>query len=496
MEISYNSCSGYRHKCVPGDGESENKTMKKGVIYALSYIATVYFLVQAVLAPHADGAHVVFYFVLSIFITFFNSTSIMKSTLLLVIAPWYTFFYGFPRKNVPRMGEQVISPRLSLPDRENADPLVSVVIPCFNEENGITTTLKSILASSYPRLEIIIVNDGSTDNSDMVIRQFLHKYEQAMGNSPYRVPIIYHTQPNSGKKAGPVNTAIQISHGDIIVNMDADTYLHKDAIMHFVRTFQRDRKLMGIGGNIHVGNTGSLLADLQSIDYCFGYYSRRADSLLGTFHIVSGTCGAFRREVFQRIGLYDTTTMTEDIEITMRMLKAGMKVIYLEKAVAYTEVPTKLKPLFKQRLRWGRGHAESFGKHKDLLFSTKKEHNKIFSWAFMPLIAFHEWTSLIVIILRYILYTYCILFGANELLAFIIIINMITVGIALLNDKESRKLVLLSPIIWIIYLPLLTIATAAITKATYQVVRGKEAEAWQRWERQGVSSRAHLQKGK
>ena len=244
----------------------------------------------------------------------------------------------------------------SFPDRT---PLVTVIVPAYNEEKTIGKTIESLLRLSYADKEIIIVDDGSADRTLEVARSY------AKGNSLKVV-----TKPNGGKWDA-LNVGIKAAKGEIIVCIDADTLLDQNAIQHLIKHF-KDPKIGAVAGNVKVGNRRGILTKLQALEYVVGInLHRRSEAHLQNVTVVPGPIGAFRASVLTEIGLFEGDTFAEDADITFRILKAGYKTVFEAQAFGYTEAPKSMTSLAKQRYRWYRGTLQVLSKHKDMTFNKK-----------------------------------------------------------------------------------------------------------------------------
>ncbi|MFE9443604.1 bifunctional polysaccharide deacetylase/glycosyltransferase family 2 protein [Streptomyces sp. NPDC006602] len=234
--------------------------------------------------------------------------------------------------------------------REVTEP-VTVLVPAYNEEAGIESTVRSLLASDYPRLQIIVVDDGSTDRTA----------DLAEGIGDPRVLVI--RKPNGGKAAA-LNTGLQYASYDIVVMVDADTVFEPDAIHHLVQPLAHPA-VGAVSGNTKVGNRRGLLAKWQHLEYCFGFnLDRRMFEVLECMTTVPGAIGAFRRDALMNVGGVSDDTLAEDTDLTMALWRAGWRVLYEESAVAWTEVPTSLRQLWRQRYRWCYGTIKAMWKHR------------------------------------------------------------------------------------------------------------------------------------
>jgi biofilm PGA synthesis N-glycosyltransferase PgaC len=238
-------------------------------------------------------------------------------------------------------------------------PLVTIIVPAYNEEKAIGKTVDSLLNLSYINKEIIVVDDGSTDRT----------FEVATAHSNRDFTRVV-TKPNGGKWDA-LNTGIQIAKGEFIVCIDADTLLDPHAIQHLMQHFSNP-DVAAVAGNVKVGNRRGLLTKLQALEYIVGInLHRRSEANLQNVTVVPGPLGAFRTSVIKEIGLFEGDTFAEDADITMRILKAGYKTAFEARAFAYTEAPTSMTSLAKQRYRWYRGSLQVLSKHKDMAFNTK-----------------------------------------------------------------------------------------------------------------------------
>ena len=241
---------------------------------------------------------------------------------------------------------------------EKYKPMVTVVIAAYNEEKVICKTVDSILSSDYTKLEIIIVNDGSKDNTGEVVAE-------AYKNNP-KIKLI--NKQNSGK-ASSVNVGCKEAKGKIIVSLDADTIMAKDAIKLLIRHFV-NKDIAAVSGNVKVGNVSNLLTLWQQVEYITGFnLERRAFSELNCITVVPGAIGAWRKSYVKEAGYFKEDTLAEDADITLNLLRKGYKIAYEEYAYAYTESPGDLKSLLKQRYRWAYGTLQCLWKHKDALFN-------------------------------------------------------------------------------------------------------------------------------
>jgi cellulose synthase/poly-beta-1,6-N-acetylglucosamine synthase-like glycosyltransferase len=232
------------------------------------------------------------------------------------------------------------------------EPLVSVLIPAFNEANVIGSSVERILASSYTNLEVIVIDDGSADATSDVVRQLCTNHA--------RVTLI--TIANSGK-ATAVNTGLARARGDIVVALDADTQFEPDTISRLTRWFA-DPKIGAVAGNAKVGNRINMITRWQALEYITAQnLERRALAAIDCVTVVPGAVGAWRRSVLDQLGGFPADTLAEDQDLTIAVQRAGWRVLFDAEAVAWTEAPDTVRGLARQRFRWAYGTLQCLWKH-------------------------------------------------------------------------------------------------------------------------------------
>jgi cellulose synthase/poly-beta-1,6-N-acetylglucosamine synthase-like glycosyltransferase len=235
---------------------------------------------------------------------------------------------------------------------------VAVIVPAYNEELVICKTIGSILASSRTDFEIIVVDDGSSDETAAVA-------SAAFADDP-RVKVF--KKPNGGK-ADAANFALTHTDAEVVIAIDADGVLDPKAIEMLVRHFA-DPRVGAVAGTAVVGNTGTLLTRFQDLEYIVGQYlDRRALTMFNANSVVPGAIGAWRREALLQIGGYATDTLAEDCDATISVIRAGWIIHYEPLAEARTEAPETLRGLLKQRRRWMFGMLQVLSKNIDVMRS-------------------------------------------------------------------------------------------------------------------------------
>ncbi|MEU9046353.1 bifunctional polysaccharide deacetylase/glycosyltransferase family 2 protein [Kitasatospora sp. NPDC048343] len=230
---------------------------------------------------------------------------------------------------------------------------VSVIVPAYNESAGIEAALRSLLASDHP-VEVIVVDDGSTDGTADLVESL---------DLPYTRVI---RQENAGKPAA-LNTGIAAARAELLVMVDGDTVFEPDAVRHLVQPFA-DPSVGAVSGNAKVINRGGLLGRWQHIEYVVGFnLDRRLFDLAECMPTVPGAVGAFRRSALLAVGGVGEETLAEDTDLTMALCRAGWRVVYEERAKAWTEAPASLSALWRQRYRWCYGTLQAMWKHRGAL---------------------------------------------------------------------------------------------------------------------------------
>jgi cellulose synthase/poly-beta-1,6-N-acetylglucosamine synthase-like glycosyltransferase len=232
---------------------------------------------------------------------------------------------------------------------------VSVIVPAYNEKQGIAAAVRSLAGGDHPEIEVIVVDDGSTDGTSDIVENL------ALPN----VRLI--RRPNGGKP-GALNTGLAAARHELVVMVDADTLVAADSIRTLVQPMA-DRTVGAVAGNVKVGNQASLIARFQHIEYVMGFnLDRRLYDVLRCMPTGPGALGVFRRQALLDVGGMSDDTLAEDTDVTMALCRAGWRVVYEEKAHAWTEAPVTLEQLWRQRYRWSYGTMQAMWKHRWALF--------------------------------------------------------------------------------------------------------------------------------
>ena len=236
------------------------------------------------------------------------------------------------------------------------NPRVAVLIPAYNEETVIIRTIRSVMMSSYKNIRIIVIDDGSTDNTCNAARE-AYPNDIASG----RLTVL--TKPNGGK-AEALNFALEQTDEEIYIGIDADGVVAHDAITRLVPHFANP-KIGAVAGNAKVGNRVNLWTRWQALEYITSQnFERRALDLFDVVMVVPGAIGAWRTRAVQDGGGYAVDTVAEDADLTMNLLEQGYWVIYEDQALAFTEAPVNVNGLMRQRFRWSFGILQAIFKHR------------------------------------------------------------------------------------------------------------------------------------
>lgn len=288
-------------------------------------------------------------------------------------------FFELPRYAVPLVALPVMKLLRALRSDEQAKreflstrPSVSVVVAARNEEDVLPHTIESLLGLDYENLEIVVVDDASTDRT----------YETAKAYADRGLIELYRNRAPSGRGGRPIasNYGLRMSSGDFIVSIDADTTFDRNMLLHVIGPFH-DPEVGVVAGNLKVRNPErSIWTELQAVEYLISIslWKRWTDVRDATLQ-ASGAFGAFRREVLEDVGAW-SAELAEDADISLKARKLGWKVVFAPLAIAMTEVPARFAELARQRIRWDRGLLRTYyHKHGDLLrfwrfdFGTARE---------------------------------------------------------------------------------------------------------------------------
>jgi len=355
-------------------------------------------------------------------------------------------------------------------------PSVSVVIPAFNEEKTIVHAVRSILESDYPqdRIQVIVVNDGSKDNTKTVLRNFL--YSKGVSN------VLVASQMNLGKARALNNGMKNYSTGELLMCLDADSYLRTDAVRKAVYYFE-DPKVMALASNVKIAKAKGILNLLQRYEYIISYQMKRAQTIFNIEYIIGGIGSVFRRSYLEQANFYDENTVTEDIDLTMKLLRFGNKrirVVYGSDVVSYTQGVLNIKDLIKQRIRWKWGRYQTFLKNRYMFFSKEKELSKGLTWFYLPFTLFSDLAFFLEpLIIGYIIYLVILYKDFATLISAIVVISFYMIMNILSEDtisyKDKFKLIPFVPLMYFLFYILSYVEYFALIKSVINFPNLKES---------------------
>lgn len=355
-------------------------------------------------------------------------------------------------------------------------PLVSVIIPAWNEEVGVLKTIKSAMANTYQNLEIIVVDDGSTDST----RRRVQRYKRRFDRDGTLIRLI--SQGNAGKAAA-LNTGIATAAGELIITLDADSYLTPDSIQELVKAMANTDYAVAIG-EIVVGNTGSLLGQIQHYEYLMSFHLKRAQHIFNSAYIFPGALTAFRSSILRETGSFAGYSSTEDLDISMRIKAKGYQVAYVDRAICITEGATSLRGLLNQRIRWRHGFIACSLRRREFAWSTKKGRYLSFvdyPLAIIGIIELLLYPFILALLLEQLIFHLAvpILILSYSLLVFVLLLLSGLRNEAKIPPKKALLMpVALSAIAVLEYIALLV--------SLYRILMQKET-AWTVWRRTGAS---------
>lgn len=387
------------------------------------------------------------------------------------------------------------------PKQRRRFPLVTVVVPAHNEETGIIKTLDSIRANTYPNVEIVVVDDGSSDRTAQRVQNYIRRLKRlqkaslkhAMHQSRKGLPkplakqlsisVRLARQANAGKGAAVNNGIRNYAKGSLVMTLDADSTLDTEAISRAVEYF-RDSKVLGVAANVRVLDDRTILGVLQKIEHVIGYRTKKFFTVANCEFVVGGVASTYRLRTLKEVGFYDTDTPTEDIGLSMKVVaKKGnrrWRIVYAADVVADTEGVQSYKALFKQRYRWKMGMLQNLLIHRLLLANSDRKYSKMLTWYRIPMAYLGELILLIEpVILVYVVYlsiinqTTDLLFGAYSAITLYVIWNL--APDEHFKFSEKVKFGLLSPYMYFIFYIMSFVQIAAVIRCikNYKIIIGK-----------------------
>jgi poly-beta-1,6-N-acetyl-D-glucosamine synthase len=289
--------------------------------------------------------------------------------------------------------------------KKRYQPLISVIIPAHDEALVIERCLTSISKNAYKKYEVIVVNDASKDDTKQIVETFIKKHP--------KLKIRLLSKRKNVGRGGAINAGFKAhGKGELIMALDADCVLDKQALKNAVQHFEADPGISALAANIRVMEHPSILGILQEFEYLTAFRSKKFNVVSDSEYIVGGAGAVYRRDVFKQLKGFDESMWTEDIALSLSIAQLGNKAFrlyYASDVEIYTEpVPTYLG-LFRQRYRWKLGSLQALFAHRDLFFKRGKDHSKALGWFRLPLVIWGE----IMLLLEPILVTYFLYLALN-----------------------------------------------------------------------------------
>jgi len=357
-------------------------------------------------------------------------------TILVYFLALNSFYAALLLLSIPEIWEQT---RLAEDDdfqrlmQSDALPPITILVPAYNESATIEASVTAILTLEYRSYEVVVVNDGSKDDTMDQLRHAFDLYEipriypETIVTKPLRA--VYRSRSRSrllvldkenGGKADSLNAAINASRFPLVIAVDADTLIEPDALLRLTRPFLLGRQIAAVGGTVRVANNcivqdgrvtdarvpRRMLPGIQVVEYLRAFlFGRLGWNRLGGNLIISGAFGLFRKQYLAAIGGYRTTSIVEDLDLVVRLHrylrhhKIRYEMPFIPDPVAWTEVPESAKVLARQRERWHRGLIAAMWEYKGMLFNPRYGRVGLLA---MPFYAFGEMLAPLIEVLGYV----------------------------------------------------------------------------------------------
>lgn len=374
--------------------------------------------------------------------------------------------------------------------RRNA--LATILIAAHNEEQTIERCLDSVRRSTMRNLEIIVIDDASTDRTREVINTYIRTH------SDFNRPIKMLRCIKNVGKANALNFAMQRGvRGEFVMTLDADCVLHPKAIQNAVDYMIDDPRVAGVAANVRVMDTHSLLGLLQKFEYMVGYRSKKFYTMSNSEFIVGGVASTYRYSVLKQVGFYPHDIQTEDIALSLSIAALGNKnhrLVYAADVVAMTEGVQTLKALMRQRYRWKLGSLQSLLKHRSLFMNVRRKYSWALTWYRVPMAFIGELIVLtepfllgVIIYLSFLALSPQAFFGAYFLITVYLLWNVWPDEHMSLKDK--LRMTSYTPVMYFLFYVMNFVQFMAVIRCIFnfnQVTRRKPTSAvWTSPERSG-----------
>lgn len=371
--------------------------------------------------------------------------------------------------------------RLLARGRSKEEPLVSILVAAHNEQLVIIRCLNSLVASTYKNLQIIVVDDASSDRTARLVKDFILRH-------PERNITLARKRQNVGK-GGALNYALRRkAEGAFVMTLDADSIIDKHAVANAIAYFD-DPTIIGVAANVRIIEEHTILGMLQKFEHMIGYRSKKTYSLTKSEFVIGGVASTYRMDVLREVGYYDTDTLTEDIGLSIKIINARgnryNRIVYAADVSALTEGVESFRGLLKQRYRWKYGSLQNVIKYRQLLFNMNPRFTRRLTWYRLPMVIISEIAILFVpmmwayvIYLSYTMQSPQLFIGAYLTITAYIFIN-------LWFDEHIKgwdrvRLSLYVPVMYLLFYIMDTIQFIAASRCLLRIrrlVRGKDTHS-------------------
>ena len=347
-------------------------------------------------------------------------------------------------------------------------PLISVIVPAYNEAENIKRTLHSIIDSDYAAKEIIVVDDGSIDLTYAIATEFMQTYSKKC-----KITVI---RKKNGGKVSAINYALQFAVGEIIIVIDADSIIQRNTLKETAKEFQRPN-VIAVAGKVKVLNPTNFLTRCTALELVLGAnLLRPAFSLLGMVMVVPGALGGFTKKSIMQYGSYDRDTIAEDFDITVKLAKGGGKIVGMS-AISYTQAPTTLKAFYRQRSRWYRGIFQTLLKHNNAMTNGRYGMlNRVgypitlLMFIFPPFLDFVLIAFIVLAVVEGLSLTFILAFGLFFAFQFVLC------GIAIIMDESKPwRLILYAPFGLVGYKQIINFI---VIKSIFDIIKQRRRYEW------------------
>ena len=346
----------------------------------------------------------------------------------------------------------------------NRKPLISVLVPAYNEELVIERTLSSIIESQYTKYEVIVIDDASKDQTTKLVQKFIKAHPE--------VSIRIIKRQKHGKGANLNYAHQKYAKGELVMTLDADCILDPTALQKVVYHFSLDPTVGALAANVRLLELPTILGLLQRFEYMSSFRSKKFFTLANSEYIIGGAGATYRRTLLEEVGGFDQTMKTEDIAVSLSIAGLGNKanrLVYASDVIVTTEPVMSFKSLLSQRYRWKFGNLQAVAKNKNLFFNNDPKYSRMLVWLRLPTAM---WSELMLIVepMLFVYLTWAsihyrsvsLFIGASVTLTFYLLFTIW--GDEHLSLKNRLKMTLLAPAMYAIFYIMTMIQVISIFK--------------------------------